>query len=229
MNGVGSVLVAGGSSTRLSVSGTTTPKQFQLLGTRPLLALAADCLLDVSDELIIVVPGSHRGFAERQLRAAGLFPGGTELTVRIVEGGARRQDSVLAGLSALSPSIEYVLIHDAARPFATRELSERVLAAAREAGAAVPVVPVPDTVKREENGEVVATLDRSVLRLTQTPQGFQRRVIEDAYSALGHTDVTDDGGVVELAGGRVVVVDGLSGNRKITCAEDMDAARLRVN
>lgn len=224
MSRTGAVLVAAGSSTRI---GGSTPKQFQLLGIRPLFIVSMDPLLELVDEIAVVIPPLHRGTAAGQLRAAGLLPGSGAPAIRIVDGGERRQDSVLAGLAALSPEIDLVLIHDAARPFATRELAECVLTAAAEIGAAVPAVPVPDTVKREEGGEVVATLDRSVLRLAQTPQGFRRAVIVDAYAALGERDVTDDAGVVELAGGRVAVVAGLPGNMKITCADDLESARMR--
>ncbi len=196
MSRTGAVLVAAGSSTRV---GGSMPKQFHLLGIRPLFIVSMDPLLELADEIVVVVPSAHRALAEDQLRVAGLLPGDGRPVVRVVDGGARRQDSVRAGLSALSPGIELVLIHDAARPFATPELTARVLDAAIGTGAAVPAVAVPDTVKREENGEVVATLDRSVLRLVQTPQGFRREVIEDAYEALGDRDVTDDAGVVELS------------------------------
>ncbi len=225
MNRIGSVLVAAGSSTRL---GGSVPKQFQFLGVRPLFIVSMDHLLDLVDEIAVVVPPMHRALAEEQLRAAGLMPGSGVPVVHLVDGGVRRQDSVRAGLQALSPGTEFVLIHDGARPFATSELAERVLAAARITGAAVPAVPVPDTVKREEDGEVVATLDRSVLRLTQTPQGFRRELIEEAYEALGEREVTDDASVVELLGRPVAVVEGLPGNRKITRAGDLEEARLRA-
>ncbi len=223
MSRVGAVLVAAGSSTRV---GGSTPKQFQLLGVRPLFIVSMDPLLELVDEIAVVIPPAHRALAERQLRAAGLVPGDGKPVMRVVDGGARRQDSVRAGLAALSPEIELVLIHDAARPFATRELAGRVLAAAAGTGAAVPAVVVPDTIKREENGEVVATLDRSVLRLVQTPQGFRRALIEEAYEALGDRAVTDDAGIVELSGKPVAVVDGSPANRKITCAADLTEARL---
>jgi len=219
----GAVLVAAGSSTRF---GGSMPKQFHLLGIRPLFIVSMDPLLELVDEIAVVVAAAHRAHAEEQLRVAGLMPGNGRPVVHVVDGGARRQDSVRAGLSALSPEIELVLIHDAARPFATPELAGRVLEAATETGAAVPAVAVPDTVKREDNGEVVATLDRSVLRLIQTPQGFRREIIEAAYAALGDRDVTDDAGVVELSGASVAIVDGVPGNRKITCASDLDEARL---
>lgn len=225
MSRTGAVLVAAGSSTRV---GGPTPKQFHFLGIRPLFIVSMDPLLDLVDEIAVVIPTAHRALAEEQLRVAGLIPGEGRPIVHVVDGGALRQDSVRAGLSALSSEVELVLVHDAARPFATPELAGRVLDAAIEKGAAVPAVAVPDTVKREENGEVVATLDRSVLRLVQTPQGFRREVIEEAYEALGDREVTDDAGVVELSGKPVAVVEGDTGNRKITCAADFTEARLLV-
>jgi len=223
VNRTGAVLVAAGSSTRV---GGSMPKQFHLLGIRPLFIVSMDPLIDLVDEIAVVIPQAHRAHAEEQLRVAGLLPGDGRPVVRVVDGGERRQDSVRAGLSALSQGIEFVLIHDAARPFATPELVARVLEAAAVTGAAVPAVAVPDTIKREESGEVVATLDRSVLRLVQTPQGFRREVIGEAYGALGDRDVTDDAGVVELSGAPVAIVEGDPGNRKITCADDLAEARL---
>jgi len=223
---VGAVLVAAGSSTRV---GGTTPKQFQMLGVRPLFVVSMGILLEVAEEVSVVVPSAHRELAETQLRAAGLLPGDGATAIRVVDGGTRRQDSVRAGLAALSPDIDIVLIHDAARPFASCELTRRVVEAAERTGAAVPAVPVPDTVKREDDGEVVATLDRSVLRLVQTPQGFRRVVLESAYDALGDRDVTDDASAVEAAGHPVAVVEGLPSNRKITTEGDFDEARVLVS
>ena len=222
MTRVGAILVAGGASTRM---GGGTPKQFQLLGIEPVFVHALECLVPCADEIVVVAPADAVETARGLLRDSGVCG---EKPVRIVAGGARRQDSVASGLAALSPDVEIVLIHDAARPFVTEDLARRVLAATEESGAAIPVVPVPDTVKRVQEDEVVATLDRSVLGLVQTPQGFRRRVLADALAGLGDIEVTDDAQAVELAGGRVAVVTGEPGNVKITTAEDLEAARLRV-
>jgi 2-C-methyl-D-erythritol 4-phosphate cytidylyltransferase/2-C-methyl-D-erythritol 2,4-cyclodiphosphate synthase len=193
--------------------------------------VALDALLPACDEVVVVVPEGDVERARRLLAESGVASGGAR--VRTVVGGERRQDSVKRGLEALSPEIEIVLVHDAARPFASRGLTARVLAAAEAVGAAVPGTPVADTVKRiEGSGEgtrVLATLDRSMLRLAQTPQGFRREVLGNAYAALGDADVTDDASVVEIAGGDVAVVDGELGNTKITTAADLDAARSWAN
>lgn len=149
--------------------------------------------------------------------------------VRAVSGGARRQDSVMRGLEALSEDVEIVLVHDAARPFASTALAESVVEAAVEHGAAVPVVPVPDTTKRVAEGEVRETLDRSELGLAQTPQGFRREILEAAYRELSGADVTDDATAVELAGHTVAAVQGEPGNFKVTMPVDLELASLIAN
>ena len=219
MRRVGVVLVAAGSSTRV---GGETPKQFQMLGLRPMFIASLEPLLPFADETVIVAPAGGEGDVETALSAAGLS------VTAVVTGGASRRDSVENGLAALSESVEIVLIHDAARPFVTAGLVGRVLDAAAESGAAIPAVPVPDTIKRVEDGTVIATLDRSVLGLAQTPQAFRRDVIVSAYSALGDDDVTDEAAAVELAGIAVSVVPGEAGNTKITDLEDLEIARLRA-
>jgi 2-C-methyl-D-erythritol 4-phosphate cytidylyltransferase/2-C-methyl-D-erythritol 2,4-cyclodiphosphate synthase len=231
MSKVGAVLVAAGSSTRV---GGATPKQFQLLGTKPMFILAIEAVVQASDELVVVAAADQIGHAERLIEESGVRgagDGGSRM--RVVAGGPRRQDSVRLGLAALSPDVEIVLVHDAARPFATTDLAARVVAAARAVGACVPLVPIAETVKRVERDDdgarVLTTLDRSLLGLAQTPQGFRRELLDDAYRALGGADVTDDASVVELAGGSVAVIQGEAGNTKITTADDLDAARARVN
>lgn len=127
----------------------------------------------------------------------------------VLPGGATRQDSVQRGLGSLPDGVDIVLVHDAARPFVPAAVVARVVAAVvAGADAVVPVLPVIDTVKQVDSaGAVVATPDRSVLRLTQTPQGFRRSLLERAYSAEGLV-ATDDAGLVEQIGGLVQAVDG---------------------
>ncbi len=218
---VGAVVVAAGSSTR---AGGGTPKQFRMLGTRPMFVAAVEPLLEDCDEIVIVVPAGTESRAASMARSAGIPEG----RVKLVAGGPRRQDSVANGVAALSSDVGIVLVHDAARPFATRALVARVIEAAAEHGAAVPAVPATDSVKRVENGEVVASLDRSVLVLTQTPQGFRRDVLERAMASCADTDVTDDAQCVEMSGHAVVVVAGEPGNVKLTHPSDLEAAVTRA-
>jgi len=235
--GVGTVLVAAGSSERI---GAIFPKQFLPLGPDPMFFLALESVLPHSNEVAVVTQPDFVGTARAILRSAGatsdpdssdaeaalLFRG---VRILAVTGGERRQDSVTNGLAALSAEVDIVLVHDAARPFASPDLVERVIAAAREHGAAVPTIPVPDTVKRIEGDTVAETVERSALGLAQTPQGFRREVLEAAYEALGGADVTDDASAVELAGGRVAIVEGEPGNFKVTTPTDLQLASVVAN
>jgi 2-C-methyl-D-erythritol 4-phosphate cytidylyltransferase/2-C-methyl-D-erythritol 2,4-cyclodiphosphate synthase len=154
--------------------------------------------------------------------------GPTRLACRVVVGGARRQDSVRAGLAAVPADVTVVLVHDAARPFVDTALIDRVIDAAARTGAAVPAVAARDTVKRVPGpGRLVAgTLPREEIWLAQTPQGFRRDVLEDAV-ALGASGVeaTDEAMLVERAGRPVEVVMGDDRNGKITTTDDVMSAK----
>ena len=136
-------------------------------------------------------------------------------------GGARRQDSVRAGLDALPTECDWVLVHDGARPFVTSRMIEEGLAAAADTGAAIAVVPAFDTVKRiGEGGRVVETLDRSELAMVQTPQVFRRDVLGRAHAEVAD-DVTDDAAMVERIGIEVRTFEGARSNIKVTTPEDL--------
>lgn len=148
-----------------------------------------------------------------------------------VAGGGSRAESVRAGLAVVPADAEIVCVHDAARPFASVALFERVIAAVRAgADGAVPGLPVSDTIKvvRAVEGEleVASTPDRSTLSAVQTPQAFRAEVLRAAHA--GGAEGTDDASLVEASGGRVVVVEGEALNRKITTAEDLAWARGAV-
>ena len=129
----------------------------------------------------------------------------------VVAGGATRSASVRAGLAAVPDGAAVVLVHDAARPLATEALFERVVAAVRAgAAAAVPAVPVVDTIRRLDGGVV----DRDLLRAVQTPQGFDAAVLRDVHRT--EPDASDDAGLVEAAGGHVELVEGERENLKLT-------------
>ena len=152
-----------------------------------------------------------------------------------VWGGATRQASVRAGLEALrATQPDFVLIHDAARPFLTGALITRAIDAAAEHRAAVPAVPVADTVKKvDEHESVIETLDRSRLRLVQTPQAFAFDLIVEAHhraAAAGREDFTDDAALAEWAGHRVTVFPGEATNVKLTTNDDfIRAEALRIS
>jgi 2-C-methyl-D-erythritol 4-phosphate cytidylyltransferase/2-C-methyl-D-erythritol 2,4-cyclodiphosphate synthase len=146
----------------------------------------------------------------------------TAKPLRVVAGGARRQDSVAAAFRAVSDRCDVVVIHDAARPFASVDLIARTIAAAAESGAALAAVEARDTVKQVRDHIVSATLDRRTIFLAQTPQAFRRDVLRDALAIT--TDATDEAALAEQAGHAVRVVDGEASNIKITTPDDLAMA-----
>jgi 2-C-methyl-D-erythritol 4-phosphate cytidylyltransferase/2-C-methyl-D-erythritol 2,4-cyclodiphosphate synthase len=220
---VGAIIVAAGRGDRM---GAPVPKQLLDIGGRSVLQLsvaAFDRHPSVT-ELVVVLP------AEYVADGASLV-GPTSHRCAVVAGGDRRQDSVRLGAAALSNTVDVVLVHDAARPFASAPLIDRVLAGVREAGAAVPGVAVRDTVKRADaaGGRVAETISRDHLWLAQTPQGFRRSVLETAM-AHGERGVvaTDEATLAEQAGLPVAIVAGDEDNVKLTTPADLVAARARV-
>ncbi|HVP68939.1 MAG TPA: 2-C-methyl-D-erythritol 4-phosphate cytidylyltransferase [Anaeromyxobacteraceae bacterium] len=213
---VGAILAAGGSGTRAGL-----PKQWLDLGGETVLRRAARALAEsgVVDEIVVAVPTGDEARATAEMVGLGR-PG------RVVRGGAARADSVRAGLAALG-ECEIVLVHDAARPFATAALVREVALAAARTGAALAAVPATDTVKRTEGGRVVETLDRSALWLAQTPQGFRTALLRRAFEAAGEAAAlaTDECLLVERLGEAVALVPGEAGNFKITGPPDVDRAR----
>jgi 2-C-methyl-D-erythritol 4-phosphate cytidylyltransferase len=146
---------------------------------------------------------------------------------RIVRGGVRRQDSVQAGLNALDNKIEFVAVHDAARPLITPREIERVFAAARKHGAAVLAVPITDTLKLADANHVVSgSIDRQNVFAMQTPQIFRRELLSQAYEQVKRESVTvtDEVSAIEHAGDKVVIVPAEDFNLKITYASDLALA-----
>jgi 2-C-methyl-D-erythritol 4-phosphate cytidylyltransferase len=207
---VAAILVAAGSGQRL---GAAVPKAFVEVAGRSLLAraIATFGANPAIDMLVVVAPPSH-------LDAAA------ELTTApVVPGSETRQGSVAAGLAALPPEVEYVLVHDVARPFVPIAVIDAVLAALRRGAAAVvPVVPIHDTVRRiGADGALDGLVDRATLAAVQTPQGFPRAVLTAAHEAAGQHAVTDDAALVEALGHRVVAVPGDDRAFKITTPRDL--------
>ncbi|MBS0534616.1 MAG: bifunctional 2-C-methyl-D-erythritol 4-phosphate cytidylyltransferase/2-C-methyl-D-erythritol 2,4-cyclodiphosphate synthase [Proteobacteria bacterium] len=214
---IAAVIVAAGRGTR--AGGAKLAKQYQALGG---LSVLRRCLDRFSGSgLIHTIQPVIRAGDEAHYRdaAAGLA------LKAPVHGGETRQASVRAGLEALATEPpDVVLIHDAARPFASRDLIARAIDAAGETGAAIPGLPVTDTIKAvDQLGRVGETLDRARLRAVQTPQAFAFAPILEAHRRAareGRDDFTDDAALAEWVGMQVRVFDGESANIKITHAED---------
>ncbi|MGA2125708.1 MAG: bifunctional 2-C-methyl-D-erythritol 4-phosphate cytidylyltransferase/2-C-methyl-D-erythritol 2,4-cyclodiphosphate synthase [Xanthobacteraceae bacterium] len=217
---VAAVIVAAGRGLR---AGGDIPKQYRTIGGEPIIRPSVR-LYSVHGEIAMVQPVIHPD-------DGALFAHACEGLVALppVLGGASRQASVRAGLEALaSRAPDIVLVHDAARPFASPALVCRAIAAVAATGAAIPVLPVTDTVKIvDDSGRVQQTLDRSRLRSVQTPQAFAFASLLDAHrraAALGRDEFTDDAAIAEWAGMTVEVFEGERTNVKLTTADDFARA-----
>jgi 2-C-methyl-D-erythritol 4-phosphate cytidylyltransferase/2-C-methyl-D-erythritol 2,4-cyclodiphosphate synthase len=220
---VAAIIVAAGRGER---AGGGIPKQYRAIAGEPMIRPTLSAFLN-HPQIDLVLPVIHPGddgiYNESIAGLAKLPPP--------VPGGATRQASVRAGLEALAASApELVLIHDAARPFLSSDLINRAIAAGRATHAAVPGIVIADTVKQIDSaGIVAATLDRSRLRIVQTPQAFAFDLILDAHrraAAAGLESFTDDAALAEWAGHRVGVFDGETGNVKVTTNEDFVRAEI---
>jgi 2-C-methyl-D-erythritol 4-phosphate cytidylyltransferase len=213
---------AAGSGVRL---GPGLPKALRQVAGEPLLVHAVRRIAAAPSVRSIVVAAPADGVEAVRRLLAPVAP------ITVVPGGAARQDSVAAALAAVPDDVDIVLVHDAARALAPTELVEAVAAAVRDGRPAViPVLPVVDTVKEAgPDGLVLGTVDRSALRIVQTPQGFQRAVLAAAHAGAGDP-LTDDAGLVEKAGVPVSCVPGSELALKITRPLDVVIAEalLRV-
>jgi 2-C-methyl-D-erythritol 4-phosphate cytidylyltransferase len=217
------VLVAAGSGERL---GHGVPKALVDLGGRTILDRAITAFLGQSavTELVVVAPPAAADSIASTLRS------GCPLPAVVVPGGLTRSDSVRRGLAALSDAVEFVLIHDAARPLVPASVVAEVIATLRSGSdAVIPVLPVVDTVKRVAGQQVTETVDRTELRRVQTPQGFRVDVLRAAYAAAPELVATDDAGVAEAHGVQVCTVAGDEAAFKITTAYDLRLAELLVS
>ncbi len=214
------VIVAAGKSQRMGFDKVLTP-----ISGIPLIAHTLQGILTspLVKEIILVVRPETKSSFEQAVRSLDTF-----IPVKYVEGGAERQDSVLAGIEASDSNNEFVMVHDAARPFVSAEVIRMVFDVAQESGAAVCGHPASDTLKEMgENQAVAKTLDRSKIWAVQTPQIFKRDLILKAYQAnrQSGTVVTDDTAAVEKLGVAVKVVHYPEVNFKITSPSDWALAR----
>lgn len=208
MSSTAALLPAAGLGLRLGAG----PKALLRLNGRPMLEIVLDSLKDEVDEIIIGVPPAHSA------KFRQLFP-----DHRLIEGGATRQATVQRLLQATSA--EYVLIHDAARPFLPRAVTRRVMAAARQHGAASAALAVVDTLIERNSGRPVP---REELAAVQTPQAFARSLLVRAHEAASEhgVEATDDAGLVRLLGEQVQLVEGSPWLSKVTFGADLLLAQL---
>lgn len=196
-------------------------KPFILLAGEPILHVTLERFLGIRGIAQVILALNPADFVRRDRILSEVAPLGV---TDIVEGGATRTDTVSAALERLAENIDIVLIHDAVRPFVARRVIEEVIEAARRTGAAIAAAPVKDTLKRVEEGVARATLPRMGLYCAQTPQGFQRDLIEKAYRNRRPGVFTDDACLVEDSGGAVVIVESSQVNFKVTTPADLELA-----
>lgn len=210
------VVPAAGRGERL---GPGAPKALRELGGVPILVHAVRALARARSVDIVVVAAPPD---EVDAVSALLLDQQIDAEVCVVAGGSSRQSSVARAVASLAADVDVVLVHDAARPLVPVELVDAVAAAVRAgADAVIPVLPVADTIKQVDADSVVATLDRSVLRAVQTPQGFRRAVLVQAHAAGDGADATDDAGLVEAIGVVVRTVVGNAEAFKVTRPLDL--------
>jgi 2-C-methyl-D-erythritol 4-phosphate cytidylyltransferase len=203
-DGVWAIVVAAGEGRRFGGQ-----KQFTPVGGRLIVEWAVDAARAAADGVVLVVPPSRIADASSHAGCA-----------IVVAGGPTRAGSVRAGLGRVPPTAEIVIVHDAARPLASADLFAAVVAAVHGgADAAIPCLPVADTLKLVRGDRVVATVDRTGLNAVQTPQAFRLEVLRRAHE--GCPEATDDAALVEAIGGVVVAVPGEARNRKITDPSDL--------
>ncbi len=217
---VGAVIVAAGASRRMA----GIDKTWAVVRDLPIIAHTTNVFEQSAliTDIVLVVAAEHLAAAQRLVSEVGW-----RKVCAVVVGGARRRDSVLAGLEMLPTQDAIVMIHDGARPLVTATIIAEGLRAVQHTGAAIAAVPVKDTIKRVgADGIVVETPDRATLFAIQTPQIFRRDLILAAHRAVDPAlDVTDDARMAELQGYAVQTFAGAYSNLKITTPEDLAIAQ----
>jgi 2-C-methyl-D-erythritol 4-phosphate cytidylyltransferase / 2-C-methyl-D-erythritol 2,4-cyclodiphosphate synthase len=208
---VTAIIAAGGRGERL---GASRPKQLLEIDGQTILERSVNAFLQHHDVADVVV-----ALPEEIASRPPAYLTNTTKPLQLVTGGARRQDSVAAAFRAVSDRCDVVVVHDAARPFASSDLISRTIAEAAKYGAALAALQVRDTVKSVSGGVVSSTLDRETVFLAQTPQAFRRDVLRDALAMTG--DATDEASLAEKAGHQVRIVEGEASNIKITTPDDL--------
>ncbi|MBI2794655.1 MAG: 2-C-methyl-D-erythritol 4-phosphate cytidylyltransferase [Ignavibacteria bacterium] len=218
MISIGIILPAAGSGIRF---GGHLPKQYMLLGNKPVILYAVEISLSIDGVQSVVIPVSP---TDTTLQALLKHNNIDDDRINIVTGGNTRRDSVANALMSSSiADVDVILVHDAVRPLASKRLFEQIINAAYREGAAIPCVEESDTTKIVSNDFVVDTINRSEIRRVQTPQGFRREVLVNAYNnAVRHSLTgTDDASLVEAAGHPVRCIPGEHANIKITTNSDL--------
>ena len=223
---LGVVLPSAGLGLRLP---SNIKKQYRKINGKEILVHTLSNVLNVKylKEVIIVV--SKDDIAEIKKIITQYYPAQMNM-INFIEGGTTRQKSVLNGLCALSDYINIVAIHDAVRPFASTALFDKTVMAASISGAAIPVLPINETIKYVENKLIEKTINRNNIYTAQTPQVFKKDIIKSAHTVaeLNNFECTDESQVAELAGVAISTVQGDEYNFKITTVADIAFAEYLI-
>ena len=214
------IVVAAGRGIRF---GSDKSKLLSKIDFKPVIAYSLDVFNrhPAVTDIIVVVNSANIDGIRAQIKKYKI-----KKAREIVRGGARRQDSVYNALKKLDKRAELVIVHDAARPFISKELVSRAIKQALKSGAAIVGVPVKATVKEASGYIVKRTLNRDNLWEIQTPQVFKKNIILEAYKRFRNQDVTDDASLIERLGRKVYLVQGSYANIKITTPEDLSIAKV---
>ena len=218
------VILSAGQGTRFN---SDVPKQFLALNGRPVISLSLENFERAKfiDSIVVVAHSEH-------IKNVKELAAKYKKVVAVVEGGKRRQDSVFNALKWINKNTKCVKVwvHDSARPIFSSSLMERLNMKSLTEDAVIPIVPSNDTLKKIDDGIVVATLDRSSIYRVQTPQVFSFSVLYDAYSKFSDTiDATDDAFLMERLGVKICTVEGEANNIKLTYPTDIKIAELLIN
>lgn len=213
------IIAAAGTSSRFADKNYKKP--FAPLADRPVWLHSAERFInrpDVKQVILLIAPADRELFMSRFAANVAI------LGIEVVEGGRERFESIERALARVKPDVDFVAVHDAARPCIVDEWIDRIFEAAQRTGAAIPAIPVGGTLKRVERGQIVATVSRDGVWEAQTPQVFRRQLLLDAYAKRGDWKPTDDAELVERLGHPVAIVQGSAINLKITTREDLRLA-----
>ncbi len=218
---ISAIITAAGSGNRFGEI-----KQFKVLEGQPLYQYSLKVFLSVKifDEIILVVPEGNQDIIKQEIKKISDKP------VKIAIGGINRQDSVKNGIQASSANTDLVVIHDAVRPFVTKELIESCISACSCSDGAVIAVRPVDTIKYSKDHIIEKTIDRGFVWMAQTPQVFNKAKLLKAYKNhnLDNYIITDESSIMEDMGYAITIVPGLENNFKITTIEDWNRAEMQL-
>lgn len=217
------IVPAAGAGKRMEA---TTPKPYLKLGDKLVLEHTLLCFASIPNLKQVVVSTSETYRYQTEKILSKIFP---DIQTTVVIGGKERQNSISNALKEIGESVDFVMVHDAVRPFVTWELIEECVEKAKNTGGAIVGVPVKDTIKEVNLSlEIVKTPNRKALWQAQTPQVFERKLLVEAYSNSENKKITatDDASLIENIGGKVVVVEGNRRNFKLTYPLDFSIAEM---